>query len=477
MKLYIDYIWGRSKTQYQADVQAELDRIGQTRASRARDEGVEFVENVKQDVSSVHDPVESSNKPTIEYIALEELDMWFVTVTNVTWETGFKIEYDNWEFEEIFWVWNNYLWIVDLEKWLRSISYLNSVWKYQSIKPIQWIDSISINYYNDEQVCYFWENLDKPRFRPYFAQCLNRTTEAWSCLSNDYTEKDFACLMKVEGREYFDVVWFVENNFLSSIENIIIKWRENSWKEQYKILQKIETALNRLSWMEIYSAIVYMYDMIANWFNTPDKTDDFREKLISIGWEMEQFSEKDKEIALEYSDMNFFTSKALPAKFLLNQWVKYKYFFDHIKEHAPWDYKNLAISDWWYSGYEWIAIWWEVKGNDFSWNVAYGYSAAAWNIPLTIQRSASYSAQVFVDIKSYYNDDKLFQYEETVTIDNELVDWENIVKWYKLYKKFWLNIPVNYKDHLDRFDTNITTIQNVDWIDTIYLNTFSSYDL
>ena len=37
VKLYIDYIWGRSKTQYQADVQAKLDRIAQTRASRARD--------------------------------------------------------------------------------------------------------------------------------------------------------------------------------------------------------------------------------------------------------------------------------------------------------------------------------------------------------------------------------------------------------------------------------------------------------
>ena len=82
VKLYIDYIWGRNKAEYQADYQAVMDSIAQAKANRAREEGVEFVEQ-EDDSRNTNDTQDSD----VKKVTLSPVESHLIELSIDVWDT------------------------------------------------------------------------------------------------------------------------------------------------------------------------------------------------------------------------------------------------------------------------------------------------------------------------------------------------------------------------------------------------------
>ena len=426
VKLYIDYIWGRSKTQYQADVQAELDRIGQTRASRARDEGVEFVENEDDSGSEINDPVENSSELIIKYFSLKELDMWFVTVTNASWTRDLKIEYKNWEVQDLVWWWDSYLGMVDTSKWDWRMLYLDINWIDKSMKlwSLDSMDSeISIASNSSES----WKctNARGAEFyKAYNSTCISWTqSEARSC-KNWYDEYYWkACLTEAVNIE-------IKNQLAPLLNKLVAHWRNHWAEKQKRIIWELKNIVDIYKWTVLHNTILYIHDYLVSWWSVPDVTEDLRLKLIDSGKAMNYYFAHDSLSVLVYNVIPDWDDTMLPGA-------------------GKWDFKNLDANNNWYGWYSELILWWLEVWNDAPWNLNFWYAWAAWNLSLNLLRRWAEKEQYAVDWKMLDND---WNAVWKSTLENEKWDSLWIWRWYLLRKKYWTDLPYNYMDYVNWID-------------------------
>ena len=374
-------------------------------------------ENKKSSNSTQNSP---KLTPEIEYINLDELSMWLVTITDPLWAKDFKIEYPSWELEDLVWIWDSYLWMIDKSKWDWSVSYITS-WKKMEInsKSIWNHWSVSISNVVPQPIC---ETLRGAKFyRPYNSECVVGDVKNARLCSWVEMYENKACLKKLPLESS---IAFVD----PLIEKWIKKWRAGWADKMRKIAEWLKWFIR--TYPQYEDLFTYLHDYIVFWFNLPDVTKDFRTKLLQSWYKMDN----------------------LRAGFDTD---KYIYFLVKVWPGSEWDYKNNDVNDWWYRWYKYIELWWSKQEIDVPGNIAFWYSAAAWWIPINVQIDGAKKAQVMVDVYENIKWLNLPLYDERKMLENEESDARRIIRWYLLFRKYWLNLPNDYMHYIHNVDTSV----------------------